>query len=93
MRHLLPFVQFKKREEHPWRNVILVVKLQALACNFTKGNTQWVLFPIFKLYKRYQITQLIAYVLKMGGISLISNEDFRGLAIRGLHVDIRNSTI
>ena len=31
LRDLVPFVQFKKREKHPWRSV--------LACNFTKGNT------------------------------------------------------
>ena len=32
---LIPFVQFKKREKHQWRNVTLV-KLQAY---FTKSNT------------------------------------------------------
>ena len=44
-RNLVPFVQFKKRENHPWRNV-----------NFsTKINTPpWVFFTFFKLYKCYQ---------------------------------------
>ena len=37
--------------------VILLVKLQASACNFTKNNTPaWVLFTFFKLYKWYQIS-------------------------------------
>ena len=38
LRDLVAVVQFKKREKHPWRSVILV-KLQASACNFTKINT------------------------------------------------------
>ena len=38
LRNLVPFVQFKKREKHPWRSVNLV-KLQA------KINTApWVFF-------------------------------------------------
>ena len=37
--------------------VLLLVKLQSKACNFTKSNTPpWVLFTILKLYKCYQIT-------------------------------------
>ena len=40
LRDLVPFVQFKKREKHPWRSVL--VKLQAKSYNFTKGN-----FPHF----------------------------------------------
>ena len=38
--------------------MLLLLKLQAEACNFTKGNTPpWVLFTFFKLYKWYQIRQ------------------------------------
>ena len=38
--------------------VLLLVKLQALACSFAKGNTPvWVFFTFFKLYKWYQIAQ------------------------------------
>ena len=48
--------------------VLLLVKLQALACNFTISNTPlWVFFTFFKLYKCYQIAQritnMIAYYL------------------------------
>ena len=45
--------------------VLLLVKLQAKACNFTKNNSPpWVFFAIFKLYKCYQIAQSITFVLK-----------------------------
>ena len=36
--NLLPFVQFKK-PENTHGGVLLLVKLQASACNFTKSNT------------------------------------------------------
>ena len=43
--------------------VLILVKLQALACNFTKINTPpWVFFTLFKLYKWYQIAQRITYM-------------------------------
>ena len=38
--------------------VLILVKLQVSACNFTKINTPpWVFFAFFKLYKWYQIAQ------------------------------------
>ena len=38
--------------------VLILVKLQVSACNFTRINTPlWVFFTFFKLYKRYQIAQ------------------------------------
>ena len=38
--------------------VLILVKLQAEACNFTKINTPpWVFFKFFILYKWYQIAQ------------------------------------
>ena len=44
LRDLLPFLQFKKREKHPWRAVAF--------SNFAKINTPlWVFFTFFKLYK------------------------------------------
>ena len=47
LRDLVPFVQFKKREKHPWRSV-----------TFTKSSTPpWVFFTFLKLYKWYQIAQ------------------------------------
>ena len=40
--------------------VLLLVKLEAEACNFAKSNIPpWVFFKFFKLYKWYQIAQFI----------------------------------
>ena len=36
--NLVPFVQFKKREKHPWRSVNFS-KVAGDGCNFTKINT------------------------------------------------------
>ena len=59
---MLPFVQFKKREKHG--GMLLLVKLQAKACNFTKSNTlPWVFFTFLKLHNWYQIAQSISYTL------------------------------
>ena len=42
--------------------VILLVRLQALTCNFTKSVTPpWVLLLFFKLYKWYQTTQSVSH--------------------------------
>ena len=50
---LVPFVQFKKREKHPW-----------MSDAFTKSKTSpWVSLKFFKLYKWYQMTQSISYGL------------------------------
>ena len=48
LRDLVPFVQFKKREKHPWRSV-----------TFSKVAGYWMLFTFFNLYKWYQIAQRI----------------------------------
>ena len=54
MRDLVPFVQFKKHEKHPWRSVTF---------NFTKSSTPlWVFFMFFELYKWYQIAQDITNI-------------------------------
>ena len=54
---LVPFVQFKNRG-NTHGGVLILVKLQAAACNFTKINTPpWVFFTVFKLYKWYKIAQ------------------------------------
>ena len=43
--------------------VLILVKLQAEACNFTKINTPpWVFLTFLKLYKWYQIAQRIIYL-------------------------------
>ena len=53
---LVPFVQFEKREKHPWRSATSI----KVAGNFTKSNTPpWVFFTFFKLYKWNQIAQNI----------------------------------
>ena len=50
MRDLVPFVQFKKHEKHPWRSVTFSAK----------GNTPpWAFFTFLKLRKWYQIAQSI----------------------------------
>ena len=60
---LIPFVQFKKREIHPWRGD-LFVKLQALSYNFTKSTTPpRVFFTFFKLDKWYKITHSVSYII------------------------------
>ena len=42
--------------------VLILVKLQAEACNFTKINSPpWMFFTFFKLYKWYQIAQRTIY--------------------------------
>ena len=47
--------------------MLILVKLQAEACNFTKFNTSpWVFFTLFKLYKCYQIAQRITYAPVLG---------------------------
>ena len=53
---LVPFVQFKEREKHPWRSVTFK------ACNLTKSNTPpCAFFTFFRLYKWYHIAQRITY--------------------------------
>ena len=39
LRDLVSFVQFKKREKHPWRSVTFSKVAGFLASNFTKSNT------------------------------------------------------
>ena len=51
LRDLVPFVQFKKREKHPWRSVTFS-KVVGFSLHFTKINTPpWVFFTFFELYK------------------------------------------
>ena len=47
-----------KNAKNTHEGVLILVKLQAGACNFTKINTpSWVFFRFFKLHKWYQIAQ------------------------------------
>ena len=50
--NLVPFVQFKKREKHPWKKVTFVTKSNTSPCVF---------FTFLKLYKWYQIAKRITY--------------------------------
>ena len=53
--------------------VLLLLKMQAKACNFTKINTpSWVFSTFFELYKWYQITQRISYISKFSEMILYS---------------------
>ena len=63
LRDLVPFVQLKN-VKNTHRGALILVKLQASACNFNKSNTPpWVFFTFFKLCKWYQIAQRITYFL------------------------------
>ena len=56
LRDVVPFVQFKKREKHPWGSVTFS----------TKSNTPpWVFFMFFKLCKGYPIAQNITYIMEL----------------------------
>ena len=53
-----------KHGEKTHGGVILLVKLQVEASNFTKSITPpWVIFTFFRLYKWYQIAQSASYML------------------------------
>ena len=58
LRDLVPFVQFKKRENYLWRRATF-----SKSWNVTKSNTPpWEFFAFFKLYKWYHIAQSITYI-------------------------------
>ena len=58
-----------KNVKNTHRGVLILVKLQALACNFTKINTPpCVFFTFFKLCKWFQIAQRITYALKTSSL-------------------------
>ena len=60
LRDLVPFVQFKNREKHPWRSV----NFSKVAGNDIKINTSsWMFFRFFKLDKWYQIAQRTTFRL------------------------------
>ena len=68
---LTNFPQDRQYHVHNLKNVknthggvLLLIKLQAEACNFTKSNTPpWVFFTFFKFYEWYQIAQRTTYVI------------------------------
>ena len=54
--------------------VLISVKLQVLACNFTKvNNPPWVFLTFFKLYKWYQIAQRTTYFMCNWQLNVFSN--------------------
>ena len=62
--------------------VLILVTLQAKACNFTKINTiSWVFFTFFKLYKWYQIAQRITLLLSINLIYALEG-DYIGLKLQ-----------
>ena len=59
---LVPFAQFKKSENHPWKSVTFSKIVKLKACNFTKSNIPpWVFFTFIKLYKWHPIAKRITY--------------------------------
>ena len=67
---LVPFAQLKKHDKHPW---VLLAKLQAEVCRFTKSNTPPWDFFCFLLYKCYQTAQSVS--------SYKNRKHFKGLTI------------
>ena len=54
-----------KNTKNTHRGMLLLVKLQLLACNFTNSNTPpWVSFTFLKFYKKYQIAQSVSCLPK-----------------------------
>ena len=51
LRGFRPFLQFKKREKHPWRSV-----------TFKSNTLLWVFFMFFELNKCYQIAQWTSFL-------------------------------
>ena len=44
--------------------MLRLVKMETKTCNFTKSNfSPWVFFTLFKLYKQYEIAQIVSYDL------------------------------
>ena len=63
-----------KNVENTHGGVLILVKLQAEACNFTKINTPpWVFFTFLNLYKWYQIAQRTIFFLFGEGLKLFSD--------------------
>ena len=64
-----------KKVENTHGGVLILVKLQALAWNFTKSITPpRVFFTFFKLYKWYQIAQNINMQLPMLTLNVLTHE-------------------
>ena len=71
--------------------VLILVKLQAEACNFTEINTPpWVFFKFFKFYKWYQIAQRITYVRSIQS-NILSEENSHSLNVKVLCANWENS--
>ena len=63
LRDLVPFAQFKKRENHPWGSVNFS-KVAGWSLQLFKINTPpWVFFTLLKLCKWYQIAQRTTNVI------------------------------
>ena len=61
LRHLVPFVQFKKREKYPWRCVTFD-KVAGLSLQlYLKYHSSMGAFHVFKFYKWFQMTQSVSY--------------------------------
>ena len=76
---LVPFVQFKKREKHPWRSITFskVTSVYSVAkssaCNFTKNNTlPWGFLMFFKLHEWYHIVQSVSHIYSANGFACIT---------------------
>ena len=70
LRNLVPFVQFKKCETHPWRSATFN-KVADWSCN--SNTPPWVFSTSSKLYKWYQIAQRTTYLVHFSGKSFCRN--------------------
>ena len=64
-----------KNVKNTHKGVLILVKLQSEAYNFTKINTpSWVFFTYFKLYKWYHIAQRTTYLSIVQSLALSSSQ-------------------
>ena len=61
-----------KNGKNTYGEVLLLVKLLALACNFTKSNTPPWVFMFLKLYKWYRKAQCITYLKRVLDARLVT---------------------
>ena len=83
--------------KNPHGGVLLIVKLQASACNFIKSNTPpWVFFTVFKLYEWYQIAKRTTFgyifhrfiLFKAGQVIVVIPQKFVFLFRKAYHIII-----
>ena len=75
---MVPFIQYKKRDKHPWKSFNVSTKI---------NTPPWVFFTFLKLCKRYQIAQRTTFSLSSYDGNLTTVEE----ALACLHESERYS--